>query len=200
MSFSLISPLMSYISLSELGATRHQVAVSGCMEMLRNNSYFCFTLSNKLFYFSFLIEFLVSPWISRESWNIRSLKLPSLFLLNWGSHPSPPSHCLSQVNDVFSVFAGLTILWNLVLMLSWVPAWLVLHHDLLVVKLSAKLPSLPLTLGKASHWLHIKSSVWKLYLEFIFPRQTGASHYVIKLANEIQQIALLKTYQAFSES
>ena len=27
-----------------------------------------------------------------------------------------------------SIFAGLTILWNLVLMVTWVPAWIVLHH------------------------------------------------------------------------
>ena len=29
---------------------------------------------------------------------------------------------------IFSIFAGLTILWNLVLMVTWVPAWIVLHH------------------------------------------------------------------------
>ena len=47
-----------------------------------------------------------------------------------------------------SIFSSLTIVWNFLLMSSWVPAWLILHHKLLVVKLSAKLPSIPKPLGK----------------------------------------------------
>lgn len=43
----------------------------------------------------------------------------------------------------FSIFAGLTILWNLVLMVTWVPAWIVLHHKLLLLNLAAKIPSFP---------------------------------------------------------
>ena len=31
-----------------------------------------------------------------------------------------------------SIFAGLTILWNLVLMVTWVPAWIVLHHKVII--------------------------------------------------------------------
>ena len=49
--------------------------------------------------------------------------------------------------SIFSLFAGLTIIWNFVMMVTWVPAWLILHHNLLVVKLSSKLPSLPQALG-----------------------------------------------------
>ena len=49
--------------------------------------------------------------------------------------------------SIFSLFAGLTIIWNFVMMVTWVPAWFILHHNLLVVKLSSKLPSLPQALG-----------------------------------------------------
>eukprot|EP00090_Calanus_glacialis_P004843 TRINITY_DN13625_c0_g1_i1.p1 TRINITY_DN13625_c0_g1~~TRINITY_DN13625_c0_g1_i1.p1 ORF type:complete len:1432 (+),score=169.81 TRINITY_DN13625_c0_g1_i1:127-4296(+) len=43
----------------------------------------------------------------------------------------------------FSIFAGLTIIWNFILMVTWVPSWIILHHKLLVLKLSSKLPSFP---------------------------------------------------------
>ena len=47
----------------------------------------------------------------------------------------------------FSIFSSLTIIWNFVLMSTWVPAWLILHHKILVIKLSTKLPNIPKSLG-----------------------------------------------------
>ena len=40
----------------------------------------------------------------------------------------------SHVNFFFSIFAGLTILCNFVMMVSWVPAWIILHHKLMSFK------------------------------------------------------------------
>ena len=58
---------------------------------------------------------------------------------------------LSSLNNkfYFSIFSSLTIVWNLVLMSTWVPAWLILHHKILVIQLSAKLPNIPKSLGEA---------------------------------------------------
>ena len=34
-------------------------------------------------------------------------------------------------------------------MVTWVPAWIILHHKLLVIKLSSKLPNLPASIAPA---------------------------------------------------
>ena len=65
----------------------------------------------------------------------------------------------------FSIFSSLTIIWNFVLMTSWVPAWMILHHKLLVIKLSGKLPNIPKNLGES--FSNIKSTDSPLFLFFL---------------------------------
>jgi len=51
----------------------------------------------------------------------------------------------------FSIFAGTTILCNLILMVTWVPAWVVLHHKIVVMRCFAALPHLPDIVQPASN-------------------------------------------------